>query len=1061
MKKLLLLILLFVLSAGHILLAQTVVITGTVTSSVEGGGPIPGVTILVKGTTIGSTTDASGKYILTVPQSATTLIFSFVGMKSQEVLISGRTVINGVMESDLLGLNEVVVTALGISREKKALGYSVSDIKGDQMVQAKETNIVNLFQGKLAGVQITNNSGAIGASSQMLIRGTRSFGDNAPLWVVDGTPITNATDAANQWGAVDYGNAASDIDPENIASVSILKGANAAALYGSRARNGVVLITTKKGVKSKGLGASFSNFTSIEQISFLPTYQNQYGQGWNGGEAKFRQATAAGQPQEGLSYQDYSHDYVFKYVDGLGGGINDGFDESWGPRLDAGLHIDQFQGKDQPWVSHPNNTRSFFQTGVSATNNLTLTGGSDNVKGRFSYTNIYETGTIPNTDQKRNSLNASTSLKLTNKLTADLNINYVLTNNDNLPGQGYEAGNVMQSIGGWFGRQIDMKLLKDHWTEWMPNGHPYNWNSNYHNNPYWTANKNITGRQRERWFGNADMNYIVAPWLTLTGRYGIDYYSEYRKSVIYEGSNQNWVGTGGSFNQSSSERKETNVDFLAAFNKSFNVIKISGNIGTNYRQADSYNMSLSASELTVPNFFHISNVKGTPGTGFYESHYKTNSIFGALNTSFKDYLFLDLTLRNDWSSALPKDSWSYLYPSASMSWLFTETFGMSKSVLSFGKIRGSWARVGSDTSPYSLQATYVASTPFNGLSQYNYPGTIPPAGLKPEFSNSIEVGTELKFFMNRFGIDFSYYDTKTTNQIMNVDISTSTGFGSKTINAGEIESKGIELTLTGEILKSATGFNWTAILNWTRARSIVNSLYPGVPTYQLNSSWQSLTIEARPGEPFGQLYGVGYKRDTQGRVLLDGGFPIATDHNILLGNSMPDWIASINNEFTYKNFNFSFLVDGRMGGDIFSVTKWFGDYSGITETTVKGGIRDKGLVLDGIDIATNAKNKIAIDPQDWYGSAYWNFVEPGVIDGSFIKLREVVFGYRITLRTAAIRNLNISFVGRNLALLYKDKSNDIRIDPETAYGTGANATGLEQYQIPPSRSMGFKLSFDF
>ncbi len=1061
MKKLSLLIVLFVIGVST-LLAQTIVITGTVTSAVAGEGAIPGVTVQLKGTTIGTTTDVNGKYSLTVPQNATTLVFSYIGMKKIEVVIGGRTVIDGVLQSDLLGLNEVIVTALGISREKKALGYSVTDIKGEQMVQTKETNIVNLFQGKMAGVQITNNSGAIGASSQMLIRGIRSFGDNAPLWIVDGTPISNSTSAANQWGGVDYGNAASDIDPENIATVSILKGANAAALYGSRARNGVVLITTKKGEKSRGLGATFSNVTTFENISYLPTYQNEYGQGWNGGEAKWRYYTGlTGKVYTGWNYQQWSHDRAFQYVDGLGGGRNDGFDESWGPRLDAGLLIDQFQGKNQPWVSHPNNTRDFFVTGVSTTNNLTLSGGSDNATGRFSYTNLYETGTIPNTDQKRNSLNASTSLKLSSKLKANVNMNYILTTNDNLPGQGYEAGNVMQSIGGWFGRQIDMALLKEHWQEWMPNGHPYNWNSNYHNNPYWTAYKNITSRKRERWFGNAELNYDVAPWLKLMGRYGIDYFSEYRKAVIYEGSNQNWVGTGGSFSQNSAERKETNVDFIASFNKSFSDIKILGNIGANYRQTDTYSMSLSASELTVPNFFHISNVKGTPGTGFYESHYKTNSVFGALNVSFKDYLFLDLTLRNDWSSTLPKNSYSFLYPSASLSWLFTETFGLSNSPLSFGKIRGSWAKVGSDTGPYALQATYGSSTPFNGLSQYDYPGTIPPTGLKPEFSNSLEFGTELKFFMNRIGIDFSYYDTKTNNQIMNVDISTSTGFSSKTINAGEIEAKGLELSLIGEIIRKPDGLSWTATVNWTRSRSTVNVLYPGVPTYQLNSSWQSLTIEGRPGEPFGQLYGIGYKRDAQGRVLLDAGFPIPTDNNILLGNSMPDWIASINNEFTYKNINFSFLIDGRKGGDIFSITKWFGDYSGITEATVKGGIRDKGLIMDGIDQATGQKNTVAIDPQDWYGSEIWNFVEPGVIDGSFIKLREVVLGYRVPLKNAAIRNLSISFVGRNLALLYKDKSNDIRIDPETAYGTGALATGLEQYQIPPSRSLGFRLKFDF
>jgi TonB-linked SusC/RagA family outer membrane protein len=1060
MKKLSLLIILFVLGVSA-LLAQTKVISGTVSSAVESEGVIPGVTIQVKGTTIGTTTDLNGKYTLNVPQSSTTLIFSYIGMKKQEVEIAGKAVIDIKLESDLLGLNEVVVTALGISREKKALGYSVTDIKGDKMAETKDANIVNLFQGKLAGVQITNNSGAIGSSAQMLIRGIRSFGDNAPLWVVDGTPISNATSSADQWGGSDYGNAASDLDPENISSVSILKGANAAALYGSRARNGVVLVTTKKGTRTKGLGASYSNTTTFEQISLLPTYQNNYGQGWNGGEYTWKQATAVGQPDAGMSYQNWASSKSFKYVDGLGGGVNDGFDESWGPRMDAGLLIDQFQGANQPWVSHPDNTRSFFVTGLSETNNLTITGGSDNVKGRLGYTNITETGTIPNTDQKRNNLNVSTTINMTDKLKVDVNMNYVITNNKNLPGQGYDAGNVMQSIGGWFGRQVDMKLLKANWQTLMPNGYPYNWNSNYHNNPYWTANKNITGRKRERLFGNLELNYNVAPWLTLMGRYGIDYYNEYRKSLIYEGSNQKPVGTGGSFSQSNTENKETNIDFLASFKKDLADVKIAGTLGANYRQYDYNSMSLSADELTVPNFFHISNVRGTPGTGFYESHYKTNSVFGSLNTSYKDYLFLDLTVRNDWSSTLPKASWSYLYPSASLSWLFTETFGMEKTFLSYGKIRGSYAMVGSDPSPYRLMATYGALTPFNGLSQYNYPGTIPPQNLKPEFSKSFEVGTELKFLMNRIGLDFSYYDTKTNNQILSIDISTSSGFGAQTINAGEIESSGFEVSLTGDILKKANGLNWTTTVNWSTQKAMVNRLYPGVDTYQLNSSWQSLTVEARPGEKFGNIYGVGYQRDANGNRKIDGGLPIPTTDNILLGNIMPDWIASINNEFSYKNLSFSFLIDGRKGGEMFSVTKWFGEYSGIAESTVKGGIRENGLIMDGIDVNTGLKNAVKIDPQDWYGNDIWQFVEPGVIDGSFVKLREVVFGYRVPLKIKGIRNIYFSLVGRNLALLYRSKSNDIRIDPENAYGSGSLAYGVEQYTIPPSRSMGFKLKFDF
>jgi hypothetical protein len=380
-----------------------------------------------------------------------------------------------------------------------------------------------------------------------------------------------------------------------------------------------------------------------------------------------------------------------------------------------------------------------------------------------------------------------------------------------------------------------------------------------------------------------------------------------------------------------------------------------------------------------------------------------------------------------------------------MSWLFTETFGLEKSFISYGKIRGSYAKVGSDTSPYALKATYVSSTPFSGLSQNNYQLTIPPENLEPEFSKSFEAGTELKFFLNRMGLDFSYYDTRTDNQILSIDISNSSGFSSKTINAGEIESNGYEVSLTGEILSNPRGLNWTATVNWSTQKSEVKKLYPGVDTYILNEGWPPCTIEARPGEKFGNIYGIGYQRDTNGRILVEDGFPLPTTGN----------------ELVYKNLNFNFLVDGRIGGDLFSVTQLFGNYSGITEATVKGGIRENGMVFDGIDVATNQKNEVIIDPQSWYNTYSSNFSEPGIINGSFIKLREVVLGYRMQLKVNFIRNVYFSIVGRNLALLYHDKSNDIRIDPETAYGSGALAYGVEFFQIPPLRSIGFKLKFDF
>lgn len=1072
MKKIFLLVILFVFVSGYTLLAQTGVITGTVTSAVEGEGPIPGVTIQVKGTTIGTVTDVNGKYTITVPTSATTLIFSYIGMKSQEVPINGRTVIDGVMQSDILGLEEVVVTALGIPRAKKALGYSVTDVKGEVLADRKETNVVNALQGLAPGVQITNASGAVGSSAQILIRGIKSFGDNQPLWVVDGTPISNAASGADQWSGVDFGNNASDLDPANIESISVLKGANAAALYGNRARNGVVLVTTKRGQKGQ-VRVTFSNATAIDQIAYLPTYQNMYGQGSGGSEYNWKlRSEDPGDDAYGMDYQTYCENFAFNYVDGMGGGVFDYYDESWGPRMDVGLNLPQYDSpynestglyEPTPWISHPDNTKSFFKTGVTSTTNLSLQGGNDFLTSRFGISHILERGIIPNTDQDRTQINVNTTANITKKLSADLNLNYVVTTNDNLPGQGYDANNIMQSIGGWFGRQVNMKTLKDNWETWMPNGMPYNWNSNYHNNPYWTTYKNTTTRKRNRVFGNMSLTYQLTDWLNIVGRYGLDYYDEFRKSVIWEGSNESLPGNGGNFDQSSRNNKEINADLFLNFKKDFgSTIQLSGNVGANFRRVD-YNYSyMSAPQLTVPNWFDIANVKGTPSIDMYKSEYESNSVFGSLNVGFRNQVFLDLTARNDWSSTLPPKNWSFFYPSASLGWIFTETLGLSgNKILSYGKLRGSYAVVGSDTSPYQLYATFGAATPaYSGISMFDYPSRISPSNLQPEKTASMEFGVELKFFNNRLGLDASYYDMVTTNQIMTVNVSTSSGFSTKAINAGEIETKGVEIALSGEII-SKSNFSWTAMVNWSKARTMVNELAEGVTSYVINSSWSPTTIEARPGQPFGQIYGVAYQRNEKGEILMEDGYYLSTGGTpVICGNTQADWIGSLNNLFRYKKFTANVLVDTKWGGDIYSVTKWFGDYSGITERTIQDNLRETGVIAKGIDINTEQPNTVAVDPEYWFGD-YWGKTEPAVIDGTYIKLREVSIGYDINLKNSFIRNLNVGLYGRNLALLYRDPSNDIRIDPETAYGTGTAAVGIEQYQLPPVRTMGFKLRVDF
>jgi TonB-linked SusC/RagA family outer membrane protein len=1050
------------------LMAQTVTINGTVTSA-DDGLPIPSVSVTVKGTTLGTLTDAAGRYSITVPSGATTITYTFVGMKTVTETISGRTTIDVVMQTDMLGLDEVVVTALGITREKKALGYSVTDVKGDAVSATRETNIVNALQGLAPGVQITRASSTVGSSSQIIIRGIKSFGDNQPLWVVDGTPISNSSTGAGQFGGSDYGNNAADLDAENIESISLLKGANAAALYGSRARNGVVLVTTKKG-KSGQVKISFTNSTAMDQLAYLPTYQNEYGQGSGGGEFNYKLRHADPEdPARNMDYQEFCETYAFAYVDGSGGGVFDYYDESFGPRLDAGLLLPQFDSPynaetgtytPTPFISHPDNIASFFRTGITSTSSLSMEGGNDVLTGRVGISNQTERGIIPNTDQNRTQVNMSTTAKISTRLSAEVNINYALTTNDNLPGQGYDENNVMQSLGGWFGRQVNMQSLWDHWKEWGPNGMPYNWNSNYHNSPQWTVYKNTNARKRERVFGNISATYQITDWLNVMGRYGVDYYNEFRKSIRYEGSQESYPGNGGNFSQNWRDNKEVNADLFLNFQKDFGTdFQVSGNVGANYRRVDYNYEYLSAPQLTVPNWFDIANAKGTPSLDMYKSEYESNSIFGALNLGFRNQLFLDLTARNDWSSTLPSANWSYPYWSASLGWIFTETFGLGGETFSYGKLRASYAKVGSDTSPYQLYATYGSVTPaYGGISMFDYPSRIAPADLKPEQTASLEFGAELKFFNNRLGLDVSYFDMKTRDQIMTVDVSTSTGFTQKAINAGEIETSGFEVALTSEIIKTKD-FSWSAALNWTTTTTMVNELAEGITSYVLNTSGWGQSIQARPGEPFGQIYGIAYSRDENGNLLTEDGYYVADDTPSVCGNTQADWLGSLNNLFRYKKFSANILIDTKWGGDIFSVTKWMGAMAGLTELTVLDGVREFGITLPGIDINTGQPNTVVVDPELAYGD-WWGKTEPGVVDGTYIKLREISIGYDIRLK-GFVKVLNVGLYGRNLAVLYRDPSNDIRIDPEASYGTGTAAVGIEQYTFPAVRTTGFKLRVDF
>jgi TonB-linked SusC/RagA family outer membrane protein len=1057
--------------------AQTRTVSGKISD--EEGVPIPGASIVVKGTTIGTVSSPDGTYSLNIPDDAVFLVFSFVGMKSQEVSIEGKTSINVVLSANFIDVDEVVVTALGISREKKALGYAVQEISGEDLTKAKDQNVVNSLSGKISGVQVTSASGAVGSSSRITIRGNSSFTNNQPLFVVDGVPISNYNSDVDPNGGVDYGNGASDINPDNIESITVLKGANAAALYGMQAGNGVILITTKSAKKSGGVKVSFNTGFTMSDAYIIPHYQNLYGQGSNGSEYEYN---VSGISQ---SYQDWAAENSFTYVDGLGGGVNDNKDKSWGPRMDIGLKLAQFDspvvnGEYQPtdWVSHPDNVKDFFQTGYTFDNSLSIEGASGNMTNRLFISRQSITGTIPNTELKKTTGSINSTISLNDRFTAKGTVTYTQSKSDNIPGQGYDENNIMQSLGGWIGRQVNLKSLKNNWKAYNKDGNPYNWMSTFHNNPYWTVYNNTNSMLRDHVYGNMSLDFKIADWLSVMGRSGIDWYQLTNKRVNYDGSYG--VQAGGSFAETKTYGREFNADLLVTYNKKITSnFGVNGTVGANYRDYYKNYSKLNANSLTVPNLFNINNVSGTVGGDQELTQLRSNSVFGSMSLSYKDYLFVDITARNDWSSTLDED---FFYPSATASLLLTQAFPIQSAVLSYAKLRAGWAKVGNATDAYKTNNVYTAEDPYNGVAPYHLALICPPTRLSPEKVISKEVGADLKLFDYRLGLSATYYDKITRNQIMDIDISDAAGYNKMTINAGEIENSGVELQLTGQILKSTRGLNWEMSVNWAKNRNRVNKLYEDIDSYLISDSWNALTIEAIPGKAFGVIKGYDYVRNADGKVIVnDKGLPIAGDSPTEIGRIMPDWTGGINNSFRWKNLSAGFLIDMRMGGDIFSVTNWFGAQSGVSTETVQNAsrpdvekganIREVGIVVGKDVLKTNGavdedgnENNMVVSAQEYFEN-YWNIEKEGIVDGSFIKLREITLGYsfssKILAKTGFIKTANLSFVGRNVALLWTHKSNTMRIDPETALGTTDAGMGIEQYQLPATRNLGFKLSLTF
>jgi len=1039
--------------------AQTTV-TGKVLD--ENQVPLPSATVVVKGSSNGVATDFDGNFVIELSSGETMLVVSYIGYVTKEVDVAGRSVITVTLEPDSEQLDEVVVTALGIEREKKSLGYASQELDNEEVVQAREPNLLNSLSGKVAGLQITNSPSGLGGSARISIRGDASLNinGNSPLFVVDGTPISNEIVGSSGSGTqeVDYGNSAAEINPQDIESINVLKGPAAAALYGARAANGAIIITTKKGKSRSGnLGVTVNTGVTLENILVLPDWQNEYGQGNN---------------------------QQFAFVDGSGSGIADGVDESWGPRLDTGLLIPQFdsprtdgtRGGDTfistapiiptPWVSRPDNTKDFFETGITRTNSIAVSKAWETGNMRVSFQNLDQEGTLPNTDLERNTVNFSGSLDLTDKVTVNANMNYLKTDSGNRPAVSYGTESIMYLFI-WYGRQINTANLRDYWQPGLEGRQQFNYNYNYHDNPYFTMYENTNAQDKDRVFGNLSLTYDITDNWKLLVRSGRDFYRDFRKRKRAFSTQRFPFGT---YQEDNIFFEESNTDFLLSYDKTFNEkwnVNISAG-GNQLRQKQDFTKSV-APQLINPGVYSFNNSRQAVQVGSNNFEKRINSLYGFARFAYDDMVFLDVTGRNDWSSTLPEDNNSYFYPSLTLSAIASDIFKMPEWV-SFAKLRAAYAEVGNDTDPYRLRSFYSNETPFDGSTPIlTESALIPNADLKPEITSSYEFGLDLRFFQSRMNFDLTYYNSTTRNQIINIDTDIASGYSSQLINAGEVQNYGFEAIASFVPIRT-DDFRWNATFNFATNQSEVKDL--GGVNFTLTSR-NGAFIQAREGGSISAIYGRGFQRvddpnsEFFGQKIVNSqGIPIRTDDLVYQGDYAPDYTLGIQNTFRYKNLDLGFLVDTRQGGIVVSRTKTIGSTSGQLKETLEG--RETGIVADGVvDTGTPESpvyvpNTTNVDARTYNNRFYErDNVEAAKYDASYTKLREVTLGYSLPQKIVdrlPISAARFSVTGRNLALW----TDNPHFDPEVVGVSGGTLQpGIENMSYPSTRLFTFNLQVNF
>lgn len=1064
---------LIVLGWSKLLFAQTV--QGVIVES-PASDPIYGATISDINSNAKTKTDVDGKFELTVAKLPATLIISAANYDSLTITINSTDPLELELRS-VLDFRDIVVTALSQKRSNKDLGYTIQTLDAEEVSGVKSVNILDNLAGQIAGVTISQGATGVGSTSKISIRGEASFTNNNPLFVVDGIIINNnsivnpTTDAAAGFQSVDFGNGAMDVNADDVESISVLKGPSAAALYGTRASNGVVIITTKKGEKKKGLGITFNSTTYAESAFQLPEFQNSYGQGNNG---------------------------QFSYKDGQGGGINDIISYSWGAQLDNGYFTEQFdspvvmpdgtivRGGDiavhggapitpTEMVSYEDNLKDFYQTGFTSIQNLAISNKFDKGSMRLSLTDTRSKSIVPGVNLERLNAIGNFNFTPTDKLTVSSVIQYAQTGSDNRPASGYGSENLNYALVAWGPRSLDIQAMEDYWQPGLEGIQQYSFNYTYFDNPYFTLFENTNSFKRDRVIGNVVVNYEITDALNITLRSGTDYSSEAREFKRAYSSNRFQKGA---YAEQDILFREHNTDFLINYSKRFKNWGMDLSAGGNRMDQSASQSMIIANELAQPGIYRLSNSSVPLQVDEFSSRKRINSLYALAKFNYKRLVYLDITGRNDWSSAFAtptsSENVSFFYPSASMGVILSRILRLPETV-SFAKIRASIAQVGNDTDPYQTAGVFIPQVAFNGQPTFSAQAVIPNANLLPEKTTSLEFGLDVRLFKDRLKLDATYYSATTTNQIIALPVAVSSGYEQQVVNGARVQSRGFEVFASIHAIDKKE-FDWTTGFNFSRNVATVNDLPEGATTITLaynriyDNVNQTVWYQVEEGGRIGDMYGTGYLKTEDGRFILDASGNYIADNTIKkLGNYNPDFILSWNNTFNYKNFDASFLFDWRQGGILVSRTQALAGVAGqLAETEYRP---EDGIVADGVvNIGTEenpeyVENTEAISAESYYRQFYdRNHEENNTYDASYLKMRQFSIGY--TFRNAEKtqgfitnqRTLKVSIIGRNLFAISKIP----HFDPEQLAVQGNQFTsGVEDMSYASTRSIGIKIGYNF